>query len=62
MTDILFFSALISLLITTGVVFMKKYVDIIKSTRKGWGNVKPYTRVHVSKKYKKPKYKRLETE
>lgn len=62
MTDILFFSALISLFITTGVVYMKKYVDIIKSMRNDWGNVKPYTRIHVSKKYKKPKYKRLEME
>ena len=41
---------------------MKKYVDIIKSMRNDWGNVKPYTRIHVSKKYKKPKYKKLEME
>lgn len=59
---ILIYSALISLLITTGVVYMKKYIDIIKSMRNGWGNVKPYTRIHVSKKHKKPKYKRLEME
>ena len=54
---ILIYSALISLSITTGVVFVKKNIDIIKSIRNDWGLVKPFTRVHQDKRKKKPKHK-----
>ena len=36
----------------------KDSYDIYKSIRRDWGDVKPYTRVHDSKKNKKPKYKK----
>ena len=40
----------------------KTSVEIAQSIRNDWGEVKPYTRVHESKKYKKPKHKKREEE
>jgi hypothetical protein len=41
---------------------IKTSAEIVQSIRNDWGNVKPYTRVHESKKYKKPKHKKREEE
>ena len=41
---------------------IKTSVEIAQSIRNDWGDVKPYTRVHESKKYKKPKHKKREEE
>ena len=39
---------------------IKTSAEIAQSIRNDWGDVKPYTRVHESKKYKKPKHKKRE--
>lgn len=31
--------------------------EVVRKIRGDWGNVKPYTRIEKSKKYKKPKHK-----
>ena len=37
---------------------LKTWEETNASIRKDWGNVKPYTQIHESKKNKKPKYKK----
>lgn len=41
---------------------IKSPEELATSVRNDWGNVKPYTQPHESKKYKKPKYKKREEE
>ena len=41
---------------------VKTAAEIAQSIRNDWGNVKPYTVVHESKKYKRPKHKKREEE
>ena len=41
---------------------IKTPAEVAMSGRNDWGDVKPYTRVHESKKYKKPKHKKREEE
>lgn len=41
---------------------IKTSAEIAQSIRNDWGEVKPYTRVHESKKHKRPKHKRREEE
>lgn len=41
---------------------IKTSAEIAQSIRNDWGDVKPYTRIHESKKYKKPKHKKLEAQ
>ena len=41
---------------------IKTAAEIAQSIRNDWGDVKPYTRIHESKKYKKPKHKKREDE
>lgn len=41
---------------------IKAPAEIAQSIRNDWGDVKPYTVVHESKKYKKPKHKKREEE
>jgi hypothetical protein len=41
---------------------VKTSAEIAQSIRNDWGEVKPYTQVHESKKYKKPKHKKREEE
>lgn len=36
----------------------RSWEEVNASIRRDWGEVKPYTRVHESKKNKKPKYKK----
>ena len=36
----------------------RSWEEVNASIRREWGDVKPYTRVHDSKKNKKPKYKK----
>ena len=31
--------------------------EVVRKIRGDWGMVKPYTRIEISKKYKKPKHK-----
>ena len=40
----------------------RSWEEVNASIRRDWGDVKPYTRVHESKKYKKPKHKKREEE
>lgn len=40
----------------------KTWTEINESLRRDWGNVKPYTVIHESKKYKKPKHRKREEE
>lgn len=41
---------------------IKTSAEIAQSIRNDWGEVKPYTRIHESKKYKRPKHKNREEE
>ena len=41
---------------------IKTFAEIAQSTRNDWGDVKPYTVIHESKEYKKPKHKKREEE
>lgn len=41
---------------------IKTAAEIVQSIRNDWGEVKPYTRIHESKKHKKPKHKKREEE
>lgn len=41
---------------------IKSPAELAQSVRNDWGDVKPYTRVHESKKYKRPKHKKQEGE
>lgn len=41
---------------------IKTSAEIAQSIRNDWGDVKPYTVIHESKKYKKPKHKKREEE
>lgn len=36
--------------------------EVVRKIRGDWGNVKPYTRVEESRKYKKPKHIKRERE
>jgi len=40
----------------------KTNIEIIQSMRNDWGDIKPYTRIHESKKYKRLKHKKREEE
>lgn len=41
---------------------IKTSAEIAQSIRNDWGEVKPYTRIHESKKHKRPKHKKREEE
>ena len=41
---------------------IKTFAEIAQAIRNDWGEVKPYTRIHESKKHKKPKHKKREEE
>ena len=41
---------------------VKTSAEIAQSIRNDWGDVKPYTVAHESKKHKKPKHKKREEE
>lgn len=36
----------------------RSWEEVNASIRRGWGNIKPATQIHISKKYKKPKHKK----
>lgn len=41
---------------------VKSFKEIAQTQRRDWGEVKPYTRVHEDKRYKRPKYKERDDE
>ena len=41
---------------------IKTAAEVAMSGRNDWGNVKPATQIHESKKYKRPKHKKREEE
>lgn len=40
----------------------RSWEEVNNSLRRDWGNVKPYTVPHESKKHKRPKHKKREEE
>lgn len=41
---------------------VKSFKEIAQTQRRDWEEVKPYTRVHEDKRYKRPKYKERDDE